>query len=42
MDSEAHSATNSLHKIDWPTVVKEHKSVEVHDVVRTSVVTGVV
>ncbi|XP_054821069.1 acylamino-acid-releasing enzyme isoform X3 [Prosopis cineraria] len=33
VDSGAHSATNSLHRIDWPTDLKDYKSFEVYDVI---------
>ncbi|KAK4258053.1 hypothetical protein QN277_007560 [Acacia crassicarpa] len=33
VDSGAHSATNSLHRIDWPSDVKECISIEVYDVI---------
>lgn len=33
VDSGAHSATNSLHRIDWPKDVNFHQSAKVHDVV---------
>jgi hypothetical protein len=33
VDSGAHSATNSLHRIDWPKEVKFDQSAKVHDVV---------
>ncbi|XP_028784170.1 acylamino-acid-releasing enzyme isoform X2 [Neltuma alba] len=33
VDSGAHSATNSLHRIDWPSDVKQYKSVKVYDVI---------
>lgn len=33
VDSGAHSATNSLHRIDWPKDVKLYQSAKVHDVV---------
>ncbi|XP_058724235.1 acylamino-acid-releasing enzyme-like [Vicia villosa] len=33
VDSGAHSATNSLHRIDWPKDVNFHQSAKVHDVI---------
>ncbi|KAI4317929.1 hypothetical protein L6164_025755 [Bauhinia variegata] len=33
VDSGAHSATNSLHRIDWPTDMKVFQSAKVYDVV---------
>ncbi|XP_039690116.1 acylamino-acid-releasing enzyme isoform X3 [Medicago truncatula] len=33
VDSGAHSATNSLHRIDWPKDVKLYQSAKVHDVI---------
>ncbi|CAJ2673937.1 unnamed protein product [Trifolium pratense] len=33
VDSGAHSATNSLHRIDWPKDVKFDQSAKVHDVI---------
>lgn len=33
VDSGAHSATNSLHRIDWPKDMKVYQSSKVHDVV---------
>ncbi|KAL5066858.1 hypothetical protein RYX36_017745 [Vicia faba] len=33
VDSGAHSATNSLHRIDWPKDLKFHQSAKVHDVI---------
>ncbi|KAJ1431580.1 WD40/YVTN repeat-like-containing domain superfamily [Sesbania bispinosa] len=33
VDSGAHSATNSLHRIDWPRDTELHQSAKVHDVV---------
>ncbi|WJX10671.1 acylaminoacyl-peptidase [Trifolium repens] len=33
VDSGAHSATNSLHRIDWPKEVKFDQSAKVHDVI---------
>ncbi|CAK8570723.1 unnamed protein product [Lathyrus sativus] len=33
VDSGAHSATNSLHRIDWPKDIKFHQSAKVHDVI---------
>ncbi|XP_004498001.1 acylamino-acid-releasing enzyme isoform X2 [Cicer arietinum] len=33
VDSGAHSATNSLHRIDWPKNMKFDQSAEVHDVI---------
>lgn len=33
VDTGAHSATNSLHRIDWPSDGKPHLSVELVDVV---------
>lgn len=33
VDSGAHSATNSLHRIDWPRDVEPYQSAKVHDVV---------
>lgn len=38
MDSGAHSATNSLHRMDWPTDLKLQKHAKVHDVVSKSFV----
>ncbi|KEH41640.1 hypothetical protein MTR_1g053180 [Medicago truncatula] len=32
VDTGAHSATNSLHRIDWPKDVKLYQSAKVHDV----------
>ena len=42
VDSGAHSATNSLHRIDWPTDVQAYESAEIHDVVSPSFVTGII
>ncbi|XP_057428993.1 acylamino-acid-releasing enzyme isoform X2 [Lotus japonicus] len=33
VDSGAHSATNSLHRIDWPRDVEPYQSAKVHDVI---------
>ncbi|KAK7279306.1 hypothetical protein RJT34_24354 [Clitoria ternatea] len=33
VDSGAHSATNSLHRIDWPKDTKLYQSMKIHDVI---------
>jgi len=33
VDSGAHSATNSLHRIDWPKDMKLYQSSKIHEVV---------
>lgn len=34
VDSGAHSATDSLHRIDWPKDTKLYQSAKIHEVVR--------
>ena len=34
VDSGTHSATNSLHRIDWPSDVELYRPAKIYDVVR--------